>query len=306
MQKKLSNENFSNFSNDKLGEAKNLKNSKIILQNTTREWTDEEKNLLLQLNKKHFHNWTYISAKIKTKTPIQCSHKLAKITAIQARPKFSRFDEITLLNLVEKYGQNWEEISTKMGNKFSQRIIKKHYFENILPHLTYEFLGKKKTRFNKNDENFKIFQTNISNNYYCNSSIFNSSNEKNSLIEDQNKLLPLKNFLFSEKINVTNKEKTNTVIVRSYKKLLKILTIILKLDHCCQDAEMAYFINSKITKFSVKLKIFCDKMKNDQKIQKIKLIEEMIKFGKSIINIYLNKLHLNEDGKSFPNPNVNE
>ena len=56
MQKKLSNENCSNFSNDKLGEAKNLKNSKIILQNTTREWTDEEKNLLLQLNKKHFHN----------------------------------------------------------------------------------------------------------------------------------------------------------------------------------------------------------------------------------------------------------
>ena len=67
-------------------EKNNLKTIPLVLNNK-RDWTEEELNQLIQLNKNYPHNWKYISNIIKTKTPIQCSYKMTKIDSLISHPK---------------------------------------------------------------------------------------------------------------------------------------------------------------------------------------------------------------------------
>ena len=126
MQSQLSNElsnitetpNTININDISSSEFKNkneeaISNSNSFLSKKTsrkaqnsREWTKEEERMLLKLNEVYPHNWRQISRLIKTKTPIQCSYKYEKISSESRADKFSRREDIILIELVNKYGKN--------------------------------------------------------------------------------------------------------------------------------------------------------------------------------------------------------
>ena len=112
-----------------------------------REWTKEEEKLLLKLNETYPHNWRQISRLIKTKTPIQCSYKFEKLSSESKIAKFSRREDIILIELVNKYGKNFEIISKIMNNKYSKeslkrRILKSFYLELLRKYPKPKKLGK--------------------------------------------------------------------------------------------------------------------------------------------------------------------
>lgn len=111
-----------------------------------REWTKEEEKLLLKLNETYPHNWRQISRLIKTKTPIQCSYKFEKLSSESKIAKFSRREDIILIELVNKYGKNFEIISKIMNNKYSKESLKRRYFEKLLPGIAKEISETKKIR----------------------------------------------------------------------------------------------------------------------------------------------------------------
>ena len=110
----------------------------------SRDWTDDEEDQLLKYNEKYPHNWRQISRLLKTKTPIQCSYKFEKISSESKISKFTRNEDILLIELVNKNGKNWELISKAMHNKYSKETLKKRYFEKLLPGIAKEFSESKK------------------------------------------------------------------------------------------------------------------------------------------------------------------
>ena len=95
----------------------NTKPFKIVSSNKkgnyTKEWIKEEIDILIKnyysLNIK---NWKKLSEIIQTKSPQQCCYKIKKIEEKSKMRNFSRQDDIKLIEIVEKYGRNWEQIAT--------------------------------------------------------------------------------------------------------------------------------------------------------------------------------------------------
>lgn len=103
--------------------------------NYTKEWTKEEIDILIKnyynLNIK---NWKKLSEIIQTKSPQQCCYKIKKIEEKSKMRNFSRQDDIKLIEIVEKYGRNWEQIATFFPG-YSPGHLEERYVNKLDPQL---------------------------------------------------------------------------------------------------------------------------------------------------------------------------
>lgn len=207
-----------------------------------REWTKEEEKLLLKLNETYPHNWRQISRLIKTKTPIQCSYKFEKLSSESKIAKFSRREDIILIELVNKYGKNFEIISKIMNNKYSKESLKRRYFEKLLPGIAKEISETKKIRETVIEDG-NVYNNEISiainNNYvFLPSNCFENVSQPNSSISlssllsnasninqinEKNKILKSTKFTSNEQ-NFLNQSISMNSKINTSKKLFTIQT----------------------------------------------------------------------------------
>jgi hypothetical protein len=94
--------------------------SKISL--TSKKWTLEEDNMLLTLIKNsRKRDWKAIGSSLN-KTSSQCSYRYSKLTNLLKKSKWSRKEDLLLIELVELYGENWQYIQTKIPHKSVEDI----------------------------------------------------------------------------------------------------------------------------------------------------------------------------------------
>ena len=119
------------------------------LDNSKRFWSKKEDSLLLNyiLNNKS-KNWKKISEHIKTKTSQQCSYRYGKLISDMNKKKWSRKEDIKLIELHESYGSDWFSISQFFNNK-NQRDVEFRYKEKLDPNV-------KMTEFTKKEDNLII------------------------------------------------------------------------------------------------------------------------------------------------------
>ena len=292
----------------------------------SREWTTEEELQLIKLNELYPHNWRQISRQLKTKTPIQCSYKFEKISSESKIAKFTRREDIILIELVNKIGKNWDAISTTMHNKYSKEALKRRYFEKLLPGIAREF-SEIQSKEIKNDYNDTKINISINNDYVflpCNhcstnvkdNSIFSFSysiiNSPSTPNKTQSPSLMINNgsdslsqsLLSTEPNNERNKrlfiiekdreiaindelmQKQNQILRRLYKRLIQIYQIMINLDYSDQSLTKASLLERK--------KILCIQVKNykfkfnvSTVFSKMRELEETIDFARKKINYYL-------------------
>lgn len=128
-------------------------------KNYTKEWNKEEIDLLLlnyYTNK--IKNWKKLSQIIQTKSPQQCCYKIKKIEEKSKMKNFSRKDDIRLIELVEKYGKNWNQISSFFPG-YSPENLEERYVNKLDPKL-------KRTKFtNEEDEKILTLYNQYGNNW---------------------------------------------------------------------------------------------------------------------------------------------
>ena len=249
----------------------------------SREWTKDEERMLLKLNEVYPHNWRQISRLIKTKTPIQCSYKYEKISTESKADKFSRREDIILIELVNKFGKNWEKISSLMQQKYRADSLRRRYFEKLLPGLAME--NNKKD--NNDDCNDSIRPMNNKSDFLYPNSYESETVSLPSLLSHNHKKV-----LFTvQSENLTNISgemltKSNQILRRIYKRLIQIYQIVINLDYSKHSVVKALLIEKK--------KELCLQVKNYKfKFNVIKVLrimnelEETIKFAKAKIHLYL-------------------
>ena len=97
------------------------------IENTTKtNWTETQDSLLLTLVKRFDRKWKKVSEEIKTKTPNQCSYRYCKLKGKYERKYFSERDKSLLINSIQTYGQDWDQIASVM-KKFSKKVLQKKY-----------------------------------------------------------------------------------------------------------------------------------------------------------------------------------
>lgn len=187
-----------------------------------------------------------------------------------------------------------------MESIFNDQYIKQYYYENILPNIVKEILTGKASGVKSINLESET-NTSVKQNFHDNLlnipdiSIANKRNNiknriKSNTLEkkESNKKAQkdnTKSIIY--KTNFSNGENYKWVVSASYKKLLKIFKNIIKLEKICNNNDISFLVKTK-------RKIFCQKMKNyrskkdrDKTLLKLSLIEEMIQFAKSLINLYL-------------------
>jgi hypothetical protein len=98
-------------------------------------WTHEEDQKLIQLvNSSKGRNWKKISQLLFTKTPQQCAYRYNKLMSNMNKRKWSRNEDIILIELIEIYGHNWKEISQRMEERTFEEV-KERYEKNLDPKL---------------------------------------------------------------------------------------------------------------------------------------------------------------------------
>ncbi len=99
-----------------------------------KKWTTEEDNMLISfVNNNRKRDWKKIGS-VLNKTSSQCSYRYSKIKHHVKLSKWSRKDDLALLELVELYGENWAYIQTKIPEKKIEDI-KLHYTSTLDPIL---------------------------------------------------------------------------------------------------------------------------------------------------------------------------
>jgi len=77
-------------------------------------------------------NWKKISQKLKTKSPQQCSYRYHQILLKKNIKKFSRVEDILIIELYEKHGENWDVILKSFPGRHKQELIER-YFNKLNP-----------------------------------------------------------------------------------------------------------------------------------------------------------------------------
>ena len=99
----------------------------INIENTNKHnWTDTQDTLLLTLVNRFDRKWKKVSEIIKTKSPNQCAYRYCKLKGKYERKYFSERDKDLLINCIQTYGENWEQIAIVM-KKFSKKVLQKKY-----------------------------------------------------------------------------------------------------------------------------------------------------------------------------------
>jgi hypothetical protein len=101
----------------------------ISFHGNKRNWTQEEDNLLLELTTEDSkHNWKKLAKNFHNKTPQQVSYRYHKLLQSEKK-KWSRTDDITLVELVELYGKDWKAIAIKMPGRSVEDIKERFQFK---------------------------------------------------------------------------------------------------------------------------------------------------------------------------------
>lgn len=144
------NTNNSNNSNtiqhentNKIFQITKIKNRKI--------WTNTEDERLLEycanVNENQFH-WKDIAFHFHNKTPLQCFSRYNRIKPGLLRGKWSKKDDIDIINLVNKYGKNWSLIA-KIFTKRNGKQIRDRYMNVLDPQIN-------KSKFTQYEDNLLI------------------------------------------------------------------------------------------------------------------------------------------------------
>lgn len=105
------------------------------------------------------NNWKKISQKLKTKTPQQCSYRYNQILMKKNLKKFSRAEDILIIELIEKHGENWDAIAKNFPSRQKEEIIERYFYK-----LNHE--AKKKLEFEPEEDALLLsLQSRLGNNW---------------------------------------------------------------------------------------------------------------------------------------------
>jgi len=198
-------------------------NSNINLIDCKKIWTKEEDEILINFVKStNSRNWKKISSILKTKTPQQCSYRFNKIYTLKDQKKFTRNEDILIIELIEKYGHDWneiinhfpgrkiEELSERYFNKLNPSL-KKRQFEPEEDTLILKLHNLHGNNWNEISKYFKDASVSvIKNRYYSHLKkkieINNSGNNSNNMLNNNRNS---NNFSTSTENNYTNFIKNN-------------------------------------------------------------------------------------------------
>lgn len=115
-----------------------------------RIWTKEEDEFLLDYLKKNQNsrNWKKISEILKTKTPQQCTYRYNKLIEQMTKRKWTRGEDIKLIELIEVYNKNWEIIAREFPHR-SLKEIEERFTKKLDPNI-------KKSRFSEEEDELLI------------------------------------------------------------------------------------------------------------------------------------------------------
>jgi len=115
-----------------------------------RIWTKEEDEFLLDYLKKNNNsrNWKKISEILKTKTPQQCTYRYNKLIEQMTKRKWTRGEDIKLIELIEVYNKNWELIAKEFPHR-SLKEIEERFTKKLDPCM-------KKSRFSEDEDDLLI------------------------------------------------------------------------------------------------------------------------------------------------------
>jgi hypothetical protein len=115
-----------------------------------RIWTKEEDEFLLDYLKKNNNsrNWKKISEILKTKTPQQCTYRYNKLVEQMTKRKWTRGEDIKLIELIEVFNKNWELIAKELPHR-SLKEIEERFTKKLDPSI-------KKSRFSADEDELLI------------------------------------------------------------------------------------------------------------------------------------------------------
>ncbi len=149
------------------------KNSNYMnIDRTKRFWSKKEDTLLLNYIKENSSkNWKLISEHIQTKTPQQCAYRYGKLMSDMNKKKWTRKDDIKLLDLVESHGNDWQTIAQYFNDR-NDRDVEFRYKEKLDPNV-------KKTEFTEDEDNLIVkLHEEMGNKWYEISRHFKTRNSK--------------------------------------------------------------------------------------------------------------------------------
>lgn len=110
-------------------------NSDFNYLDSKKIWTKEEDQILINFVKStNTHNWKKVAAILKNKTPQQCSYRFNKIYTQKDLQKWTRNEDILIVELIEKFGLDWDKIKTYFPNRKKEEISER-YFKKLDPSL---------------------------------------------------------------------------------------------------------------------------------------------------------------------------
>jgi myb proto-oncogene protein len=116
---------------------------------TTKKWTEEEDQKLLNLAKKaNGKKWKEIAECFKDKTSLQCRSRWIRIKPGIKQGRWTKQEDEQLLELFRQFGDNWSLISRRMNNRNSNQI-RYHYINVLDP-------KNSKEKFTPNDEKILV------------------------------------------------------------------------------------------------------------------------------------------------------
>jgi len=102
--------------------------------NDKRNWTEDEDRILMSyIQCYNSKNWKKISEIIKTKTSQQCVYRYNKLLNQHKEIKWNRSEDIKLMELIEKYGFDWDVLSQQINKPAD--AIKDRFYKKLDPNL---------------------------------------------------------------------------------------------------------------------------------------------------------------------------
>ena len=285
----------------------------------SREWTSDEEELICEYNKIYPHNWRHISRLLKTKTPIQCSYKFEKMFSEIKVEKFTRREDIMLIELVRENGNKWDLISKAFNGRYSKEVLKKRYYEKLLLGIVKESelnTQKKDSLVEKSNDGLNreiqknIIISNETDSKTLSTVSLTQSNEFNSFLSHNNKDTILSKspmmkfvegnalskkkkpqlfFIHKEKaksISEVGLERHNQILRRAYKRLIQLYKIMISL-HCDSGDIDLEMMNRKRKEMCLQVKNYKFKFDEIKIYCKMLEIEQIINYAREKIMDYL-------------------
>lgn len=180
-----------------------------------RKWTEEEDAFLINyVQETGSRNWKKMTSFLPNKTPQQCAYRYDKLVKNMNKLKWSRNDDILLMELIDAYGQNWNMIVQHMPGRsipevqerFTKKLdpnLKRCKFDKEEDEMIIKFYEKYGNKWNEIAKYFKNRNASmIKNRYY---SFIKKKTIKDSTISLSNKTLSESSSVYSMQPSSTPK-----------------------------------------------------------------------------------------------------